>query len=165
MVDLGPAHAAKRVSVDQIRELMRLLLSVPRGWLAGVMVAVVASLFHIARAADGALTVEFRVTTTTTLLLALAWLPALLAVLAVAGGGVRTPAGEATTGGLLQVLQVLDPMTKRAVLPPLVAGLEQAETTISPEDRNQVRSFGRRWKESWPLCRSTRRRPAGASIS
>jgi hypothetical protein len=135
------APEPKRVSLEQIHGLMRMLLSVPRGWLACVGLAAVVSLFRIARSADGGLAVEFHVTNTTVLLLALAWLPAVLAVVAVAGGGVKTPAGEATTTGLLQVLQVLDVTARQAILPPLVAGLEQAEAVIQPGERDQVRTL------------------------
>ncbi len=135
------APEPKRVSLEQIHRLMRMMLSVPRGWLACVGVGAVASLFRIARGTSGGLAVEFHVTSTTVLLLALAWLPALLAVVALAGGGVKTPAGEATTTGLLQVLQVLDVTARQAILPPLVAGLEQAEAVIRPGERDQIRTL------------------------
>lgn len=136
-----PAPEPRRVSAEQIQKLMRMLMSVPRGWLACVGVAALASLFQVSRAAGGGFAFEFHVTNTTVLLLAVGWLPALLAVIAVAGGGLKTPAGEATTGGLLQVLQVLDVTAKQAVLPSLVAGLEQAETVIQPDERDQVRTL------------------------
>jgi hypothetical protein len=136
-----PAPERKRVSLEQIRGLMHMLFSVPRGWLVCVGVGAVASLFQIEHSAHGGLAVQFHVTNTTVLLLALAWLPALLAVIALAGGGLKTPAGEATTSGLLQVLQVLDVTARQAILPPLVAGLEQAEATIQPSERDQVRTL------------------------
>ncbi len=135
------APEPKRVSLEQIHRLMRMMLSVPRGWLACVGVAAVASLVQIDRAVGGGLAFELHVTDTTVLLLALAWLPALLAIVALAGGGLKTPAGEATTTGLLQVLQVLDVTARQAILPPLVAGLEQAETVIHPGERDQFRTL------------------------
>jgi hypothetical protein len=136
-----------RVSLEKIQRLTRMLMAVPRGWLACVTVAAVASLFQVNRAADGGLAFEFHVTNTTVLLLAVAWLPALLAVVAVAGGGLKTPAGEANTGGLLPLLQVLDTTAKQAILPTLVAGLEQAETASQPGARDQVRTLRREAEE------------------
>lgn len=135
------APEPRRVSLEQIQKLTRMLMSVPRGWLACVGVAALASLFQVTRAADGGLVFEFHVTNTTVLLLAVGWLPALLAVVAVAGGGLKTPAGEATTGGLVPLLQALDVTARQAILPPLVAGLEQAETVSQPRDRDQVRAL------------------------
>jgi len=135
------APEPRRVSLEQIQKLTRMLMSVPRGWLACVGVAAVASLFQVDRAANGGLAFGFHVTNTTVLLLAVGWLPALLAVVAVAGGALKTPAGEATTGGLVQLLQALDVTAKQAILPPLVAGLEQAETVSQPGDRDQVRTL------------------------
>jgi len=130
-----------RVSLEKIQTLTRMLMAVPRGWLVCVTVVAVVSLFQVNRASDGGLAFEFHVTNTTVLLLAVGWLPALLAVVAVAGGGLKTPAGEATTGGLLPVLQVLDTTAKQAILPTLVAGLEQAETASQPGARDQVRTL------------------------
>jgi hypothetical protein len=74
-------------------------------------------------------------------LVALVWLPALLGVFAVAGGGLTTPAGEATTGGLLDVLKALDPTTGREVLPSLAATLDRAEATADGADRAEVQTL------------------------
>lgn len=130
-----------RVSLEKIQTLTRMLMAAPRGWVVCVAVAALVSLFQINRAADGGLAFEFHVTNTTVLLLAVGWLPAVLAVVAVAGGGLKTPAGEATTGGLLPLLQVLDTTGKRAILPTLVAGLEEAEAASPSGARNQVRTL------------------------
>ena len=150
-----------RVSVEKIQRLTHILMAVPRGWVACVTVVAVASLFQVNRAADGGLAFEFHVTNTTVLLLAVGWLPALLAVVAVAGGGLKTPAGEATTGGLLPLLQVLDTTAKQAILPTLVAGLEQAETASQPGARDQVRTLRREAEKelaALPLDAQTARR-------
>jgi hypothetical protein len=132
-----------QVSLEMIQRLTRILMAAPRGWVACVAIVSVVSLFQVNRSADGGLAFEFHVTNTTVLLLAVGWLPALLAVVAVAGGGLKTPAGEATTGGLLPLLQVLDTTAKQAILPTLVAGLEQAETASQPGTRDQVRTLRR----------------------
>jgi hypothetical protein len=150
-----------RVSLEKIQMLTRILMAVPRGWVACVAVAAIASLFQVNRAADGGLAFELHVTNTTVLLLAVGWLPALLAVVAMAGGGLKTPAGEATTGGLLPLLQVLDTTAKQAILPTLVAGLEQAETDSQPGARDQVRTLRREAEKelaALPLDAQTARR-------
>lgn len=156
-----PTPEPGRVSLEKIQRLTRILMAVPHGWVACVAVAAVASLFQVNRAADGGLAFEFHVTNTTVLLLAVGWLPALLAVVAVAGGGLKTPAGEATTEGLLPLLQVLDTTAKQAILPTLVAGLEQAETASQPGARDQVRTLRREAEKelaALPLDAQTARR-------
>jgi hypothetical protein len=45
-------------------------------------------------------------------------------VIALSGGGIKTAAGEAQTGGLLAVLKTLDPETQRGALPAVIAALD-----------------------------------------
>jgi hypothetical protein len=67
-----------------------------------------------------------RLTATTAALLALVWLPALFKVAALAGNGVKTPAGEVGTTGLLAILREADPAAKREALPGVIGALALA---------------------------------------
>ena len=86
---------APKVSIEQLQSVMdRILLPTPRPWLAAIGVAAALSIFEVTRTAAGALIVTARLTTTTVILVALFWLPFLLKVLALTGGGLKTVAGE-----------------------------------------------------------------------
>src|SRR4029077_4099769 len=112
----------ERVSLSDLRSLLGTVMLIPRVWIVVVGVAAVASAFGISFK-QGALEVTFQLTAITATLIALAWLPALVQIVALGGGGVKTPAGEATTGGLLDVLQSLTPETRREALPAVIAAL------------------------------------------
>jgi hypothetical protein len=137
--------------VEQVGELLRVRFRVPRAWLLAVVAAAaVLSDFEVTRDAQGHLAVGFRVTATTMALVALVWLPALLGVFAVAGGGLKTPAGEATPGGLLDVLKALDPppggRSCRRWPRPWIGQRRPPTGPTGP----RCRRFARRWREPWP---------------
>lgn len=60
-------------------------------------------------------------------------------MIAIAAGGVKTPAGEASTTGLFAVLDSLEPETKRNTLPSLIEALTSAEIVVDPDRRMAAR--------------------------
>ena len=93
-----------KLTVNNIQDFMTLLLPLPRFWLFILVFAIILSMFEVTLNADGAVTAMFRLSTITAILVALIWLPILLGVIALAGGGFKTPAGEVSTPGLLDLL-------------------------------------------------------------
>lgn len=89
----------------------------------------------IERPVHGAFAFRFHVSTIAAILIALIWLPTLLRVFAVTGGAVKTPAGEATTGGLLGFVRLLTPETRERVLPTLIAATEATEAETAGAER------------------------------
>jgi hypothetical protein len=105
---------------------MVLLLRIPMPWMAVVAAAATLSTLSVVRVPGGGVQVGFHVTTITAILLGLIWLPALLRLIAIAGGGLKTPAGEASTPGLMDFLKLLDPGAERETLPALIAAADVA---------------------------------------
>src|SRR5262245_23209674 len=122
--DPAPGQPSGHVSLNQVKALFGLLLPLPPFWLAGVGLAAVLSLFQVTQTADGHMVFVMQVSTITAVFVALAWLPALLKVFALAGFDVKTAVGEASTNGLGDLLPLLDPGSRRAALPPMIAALE-----------------------------------------
>ncbi len=135
MRELEPVQ--RRVLAEQLGGLAKIVPRVQRAWLATVIVGAVLSVFEISRSAGSGLSVTFHVTTATAILVALIWLPAVVAVFA--GGRLKTPADEATSAGALGVLRALDPRTKQEVLPPLIAAFDRAEVSIPQADQPRIR--------------------------
>ncbi len=131
-----------RVTVEQLEVVMRrVLMPTPRAWLVILGVAVILSLFEVTRNAEGTYVVNFRLTAITVLLVALVWLPFLLKVLALTGGGLKTAAGEASVGGMEHLLSLLDPGTKREVLSTYVAAVDVAESRLPAADQPRLRDL------------------------
>ena len=95
--------------LGDLRALSRVAVAVSWPWAIAMLVGAVLSALHVERSANGELSGSFEITTMTAVFAALVWLPALLRIFGVAGGAVKTPAGEATTGGFVAVLSSLDP--------------------------------------------------------
>ncbi len=133
---------SNRVTVEQLEALMRrVLLPTPRPWLVILGIAIVLSLFEVTRNAEGTYVVNFRLTAITVLLVALVWLPFLLKVLALTGGGLKTAAGEASLSGLDQLLSHLDPGTQREVLSTYVAAVDVAESKLPAAEQPKLRNL------------------------
>ncbi len=131
----GNHERAHTISVEQIRRVLAAVVKIPMAWSAAVVAGAVVSCFKVTRGPAGHWSVELAVTTTTVVLLSLLWLPALIRVIALTGGGLKTPAGEATTVGLVDILHLVDPELAREALPSVIAAVEQAETTAPREQR------------------------------
>lgn len=126
-------------AIARIQGVARIAMTVPKPWIVAMAIAAVLSALHVSVTAQGDVSGSFGPSALTGILIALVWLPALVRVVAIAGGGVKTPAGEASTGGLLAVLGLLEPETKRDTLPSLIAALSSPEVVVDPERRTVVR--------------------------
>jgi hypothetical protein len=124
-------------TIARFTQLTQLVLRLSRPWVATMLVVASLSTIHITVDHHHRLSGSFGIGGTTVVLLALIWLPAAIRVLSVAGGGIKTPAGEATTPGLLEVFAALDPQTKRDTLPPVLTALSSAEVLVDPDRRVQ----------------------------
>lgn len=117
-----------KVTTQQIQDVMALLFPLPGLWLLIVLVAILLSMFEVTLDAGGAITATFRLNAVTALLLALIWLPVLLRVIALAGGGIKTAAGEVSTPGL------------RDLLVNVVATLDSVEVNLPADQRQRVQA-------------------------
>lgn len=95
-------------SLQTIKSLMDYLSSIPPFWLVVVVVIILLSMFEVTQTtgsdAEGKTTnliMNFHLTSTTVALVALIWLPSLVRLISLLGGGVKTSVGEASTPGLL----------------------------------------------------------------
>lgn len=121
--------AAKRLLEDVSRP--------PRIWVAVVMLLGLLSTLDVTRNSAAEVTVHFHVSAVTAAILALVWLPAFVRAVILTGGAVKTPAGEANTRGLLDLLRLLSPNLKREVLPPLAAALDSVQGA-APSDAERA---------------------------
>jgi len=133
---------AGKISLDRVKTVMNeVLLPIPRLWLQVTSIAIVLSLFEVTRTAEGPYTVSFRLTSVSVLLLALVWLPFLLKVLALSGGGLKALGGEASVVGLSDFLSQLSPEVERQVLPSLIAATKRTEETSTEPDRERLQKL------------------------
>jgi hypothetical protein len=68
------------------------------------------------------------ITPITAALIAFIWLPAFVNLIALAGGGLKTPAGEVQSGSILMLIRSLAPDAQRAALPAVIAALDTGAT-------------------------------------
>ena len=137
-------HAGQdSAAVASIRALGALVTQISRPWAALMVVAAVASTLHLNVSEKHDLSGSVAVSALTVALLALIWLPSLLRVLGVAGGGVKTPAGEAATPGLARLFDPIDPQTKRETFPVLLTALTSPGVLADSEERTQSEALRR----------------------
>lgn len=74
----------------------------------------------------------FQITAITVAAVAAIWLPPLVRVIALNGGGVKTPAGEATATGLGSILEKLEPAQQRQALTGVIAAIPDAGPGVDP---------------------------------
>ena len=91
-------------SDSQLRKLTQFVLQLDIAWLAVIILGAILSTIELSRDAEGAYSFTIRVSTVTVILIALVWLPAVVRLMVLAGGGVKTPAIEATSPGLMKQL-------------------------------------------------------------
>jgi hypothetical protein len=130
-------------AIQRMRSVLSVAMEVSRPWTIAMIVAAVLSAAHVNVTADGDVSGDARLTTLTAVFVALIWLPSLLRVVGLAGGAIKTPAGEASTTGLLDVLKSLDPDTKRERLPQVIATLTSPEVIVDPDYRPAIRTIRR----------------------
>lgn len=133
--------ADEKGTLNALHELGMVGLKVHVPWSIGMVCLIVASLVRVNVKHGGVTSLDFRLTSLTVAFAALVWLPALLRTLVVAGGSIKTPAGEASTRGLLELLGELDPETKLRTHPAVLAALTSPEALLGGESRREVREI------------------------
>lgn len=108
-----------------------------------MLVAAVISAVRLDFGGGRAVSGSVGVTALTAVFVALIWLPGLLRVLGIAGGGVKTPAGEATTPGLGKLFDLVDPETKRETFPSLLTALISPGVLTEPSEYQESRTLRR----------------------
>jgi hypothetical protein len=115
---------SERMSTEKAERIIGEALTLARGWMIVVLVAAVLSTFTVSWK-SGDVSVAFQVNGVTAAILALAWLPAALRVIAWTGGSFKTAAGEASSTGFLSVIGALPDAPQ--LLGSLSAALDDAE--------------------------------------
>jgi hypothetical protein len=113
-------------NVAQVRQALELVRRIPAWWLVLVLALAAVSCVDVEYAL-GDWSLKFRVTGVTAAILATVWLPSVVALLILAGGSAKTPAGDFSTGGLLAALTSLPESAQKEALPPVIAALDTAE--------------------------------------
>lgn len=111
------------VSREDIFRMMREAMKPHLWWSVVAIGASILSSFQISFK-GGALSLAFGVNTVTALLVTMVWLPSLLAILGWTGVNLKTPVGEASSGGLATMLRALPPGARTDVLSAAAASLE-----------------------------------------
>src|SRR5438477_13212007 len=101
----------KPISKETVEWLMITVLRLPKYWIIISILFVLLSVFDLSWTGKTGFSLSFQISSTTAIFLALMWLPALLKVFALVGGGIKTPAGEITGLGMTDLLQSLDSET------------------------------------------------------
>lgn len=123
--------------IGQLNAVLELLLLLPRMWLLTAVLVILLSMVDIAYSAQIGWSFSFGIKSITAVMFGLIWLPVLLRILAVSGGGIKTGAGEATTPGLL------------SLLPQLIVMLESVEPTLDPAEQEQVALLRQAAEQEW----------------
>jgi hypothetical protein len=139
----GDKVGQKPISMEMIDKILLRMLHLPRHWFILSSIFIVLSTFEAALVPGKGFSFTFKVTNTTAVFLALVWLPALLKVFALVGGGVKTPAGEIESPGLGNILQSLNSDT----LGFLIDQTAQAEEMAPLEKQSEVRKVRREMQE------------------
>ena len=130
--------------VESAQQLLGVIARVSLAWMVVVTLLALFSTFEFERNFEGDIAFHFHVTTTTALIVALAWLPTLVRAMVMNGGSVKTPAGEASTQGILDLLRPVASEARREVLTSLAAGLDSAEVAAgSSRERGEARAVRR----------------------
>lgn len=130
------APEQRHVSRENLEWLLTKVLKLPRVWLVLSVIFVLISLVEINWTRNAGFSFAIHVTAATTIFLALMWLPALLAIFALVGGAVKTPAGEMSSPGLSNFLQVIDD-DGLGVLLGQTAEAEKQSTSIGEREKAQ----------------------------
>lgn len=128
-------------------EALARCIALPPAWVIAVAAAAVASVFRVVHR-DGSTTIGFEVTGVTAAVIALVWLPTLLRVIALTGGNLKTPAGDASTTGLLRYFSALPPDQQEESLAAAAAVVDQLEVTGTPDEQSNARQVREELEEA-----------------
>ena len=112
-------------------------LHLQKSWLVVIGSLTLLSMLNLAWVPSKGLSFTFQITAITAVVIALTWLPALLRVFALVGGGIKTPVGEVTSSGLGTLAQSLDQET----LGVLITRTARAEEHVSPWQQAEARQI------------------------
>jgi hypothetical protein len=121
--DTAPSEDSVPERLRNLKVALPLLVDLPRPWLITVALAALVSVVDLTIPHDWAWTAVLRASTTTLLIISLAWLPSLLRVLAVVARSVKFGGVEVTGDGLVEALAKMSPSTPGTVNAPV----QQAE--------------------------------------
>src|SRR5262249_50807174 len=114
-------------------------------WLVVIGFLTLLSMLNLAWVPSKGLSFTFQVTSITAVVIALTWLPALLRVFALVGGGIKTPVGEVTSSGLGTLAQSLDQET----LGVLITRTARAEEHVAPQQQAEARQIRHELEEAY----------------
>jgi hypothetical protein len=127
MADPGPtdptATAEAAISLADVERVLRVVIRVSQRWAALMLLLAALSTVSLTFK-GGQVEGTVAITPITVALVAFIWLPALVNLIALAGGGVKTPAGEVQSGSILMLIRSLAPEAQRAALPAVIAALD-----------------------------------------
>ncbi|HEY9762917.1 MAG TPA: hypothetical protein V6D07_10350 [Trichocoleus sp.] len=130
-------RTSTELPLGQLNAVLDLLLLLPRLWLGAAVLVILLSMVDITYSGQAGWTFSFSIKSITAVMFGLVWLPVLLRILAVAGGGIKTGAGEATTPGLV------------SLLPKLIATLDSVEPTLDGAEQAKVASVRQEAEQEW----------------
>jgi hypothetical protein len=107
-------------------------------WIVAMVGATIVSAFSIRHTPRGT-EFAFEIRTIAALFLALTWLPSLLRVIALTGGGVKAAGGEVTTGGLADLFRSLPEDERDEPLANTIAALQDVEARVPPGRRPEAK--------------------------
>jgi len=129
--------------VTRMRRVLDIVMPIPLKWVLAIGAGVILSTLRVSRTHAG-VEVSFQVTTITAVLVALLWLPALVRVIALVGGAVKTSGAEVQSGGLLDAISKTFPReAQQEAFASLVAGADAAQSTAPEHDKAIARAVGR----------------------
>ncbi|HEY9735678.1 MAG TPA: hypothetical protein V6D06_05320, partial [Trichocoleus sp.] len=123
--------------LDQLNSVLELLLPLPRPWLLAAGSVLLLSMIDVGYSGQEGWSFAFGIKPITAVMFGLIWLPVLLRILAVSGGGIKTGAGEANTPGLI------------SLLPKLIATLDSVEPTLDKAEQAQVAAIRQEAEQEW----------------
>lgn len=137
--EITPRNASRK---DNVEWILKTILQLPRSWLLISSIFVLLSMFNVGWTPQKGLSLAFQVTTTTAIFFALIWLPVLLGIFALVGGGVKTPAGEFTSSGLSTFLQHLESDTLGVLI-------EDTSRTHPGQNTTQANQFQKEVRDAY----------------
>ncbi|GER90075.1 hypothetical protein KDW_42370 [Dictyobacter vulcani] len=125
---------SQKIDKQQLDELLRTALRLPVIWCVITVLVIIASMFNITwNNTSRVLAVTFQITSTTALFFALLWLPALLRIFTLLGGGLKTPAGELSSPGIGEFLKTLNSDTLGLIIDDAETAGEDSSSTNKAE--------------------------------
>jgi hypothetical protein len=132
----------------RLRRLLKMVPPPPVVWVIAVGFAALVSAVEV-RADGETMSATFRVTAITVTLIALTWLPVVVKVYTLVGGTFKTPAGEASSPGLIDVFDDLPPDARRAALASATASTELVMTTATGPKLDNATAVHRELQQQW----------------